>query len=245
MSIEARIIFHQDLHGIIDEFACDRDPHVRTIADSVSKKISAGEIIIEPDFHGQIGEHYSGFRILTRMSDRLVIPQPVVYINPDEHYFRDNETRRADLIKTLAIAYQYPDNGFERQYAQIYREAAALQLKWVSLQANSKFRMPEKPFDEKHVLSRHIGGIRALTDVGFEDWNRISNNFIQETGFSYEDQSLLSSKTYFIGLREEYSRIIFEVLKSRFGSKKISEWNRDYRAAIVARLLFGFHLARY
>ncbi len=116
-----------------------------------------------------------------------------------------NTRNMSDLIRTLAIAAQYPDNGYEKRLAYVYWKGLKVQEDWLNKVAVDMVPLDPRREDCEALIKEILGDERYYLDVGFGDWENVADILRsgQSNGIGFELDKLVRSPMVFIKRRNE------------------------------------------
>lgn len=103
--------------------------------------------------------------------------QALIVLNID--YLRGDHLKKtkADLLRTLYIANQYPLNGFERRRYVVMQEALNMQRDWLEESKTPVLLFDPREDAEEYLIEKLLGEENYYMDVGFEDWQSAVDAF--------------------------------------------------------------------
>lgn len=96
--------------------------------------------------------------------------RPAIAIDPSKFDNYPVYMAKADLVRTLCIASQYPDQGFERSFKEIYRDAITLEKIWLTQTDAAQVHMDPRFNDTEELVRAFLNDAQYYTDPSFEQW---------------------------------------------------------------------------
>lgn len=137
----------------------------------------------------------------------------VPHIIVDEEKLVLGTTRNtADIVRTLAVAAQYPSGGFELRLRDVYRYAMKVQADWLDKTFTDDVPLEPRTEDPEPLIRKLLGDAKYYSDVGFDDWQNTIDNyhaqFGQSIGVIIRLGQLREDKIAFINKRNEIGGLI-------------------------------------
>lgn len=175
-----------------------------------------------------------------------VMYAPVISINIDKMMSAHSGLIQADLVRTLAVADQFPSNGYQRRYHEVYSDALQLQRTWLET-IDSPNELPFDPriMDQKMLLKLLLGDAKYYSDVGFADWQKAIDDYGTTVSGHPERKTLATLRpdvNHFLSVRERFIQLNFDNAMQHFGKRYTSELDEENRAEATAYVLMGISL---
>lgn len=156
---------------------------------------------------------------------------PAIVINPQKTLNSPREEVSADLVRTLAVLDQYPQNGHERRLADVYKDALEKEKEWLLLTHSPSIKLDPREQNPEELVSQILGE-RSLFDVGFEDWQKAIDNLFLEVNPQEAEiiKAFRDHKNHFIAVRQ----INFSEQDPFLKTLEFRELNPNQRAQIIA-----------
>ena len=152
------------------------------------------------------------------------------------------ESIKGDLARTLAVADQYPFNGFQRKYRAVYEDALQVQTEWLDRTSTPNIPLDPRTTDRETLLRSLVGDARYFSDVGFEDWQKA----IEDYRRSGQDISVIpmldqlkDATGHFIVMRQRFVPMNYQVARQRIGEDYATKWDAEKRTEAMAYSLMG------
>jgi hypothetical protein len=154
-------------------------------------------------------------------------PQAVIIID-DKKITANNTTEDTiawDCVRTMSVAHQYPDNGYQDRLVDVYGRAVEAQANWKKLHAiplSPALRaidLLELGMDKQTVLQNLLGN-RYDADIGYGDWIATLNR--TGVGNVEELKVLFGSPQAFIIARDQHAEDVYDIVRQLPGYTDLS-----------------------
>lgn len=183
--------------------------------------------------------------------DLIEFPGPRTYhkatvvVDPERIIQSKPEEIQGDLIRTLAIADQFPSNGFQRRYREVYSDALDTQKTWLESKDAPRLAFDPRFTGREELLKNLLGDARYYSDVGFEDWQN-ATEILREGNQSILDLSLLSqlknNTENFMTTRQYLLPHLHQEAIQQGESEYLTEWTQERRTEFIAAALVASSL---
>lgn len=215
--------------------------------DNISEKLSSGEIKLQ-----EVGGHLPWLTNFTlELGGDMTKTMPKGLILVDTSRTVEGRVFNSDLVRTVLVASQYPQSGYERRLCDVYRTALIRQDEWLR-ETGVEFAFLDPrlkwPGDESKLdfqLKQLLGPDSFFLDFGFNDWKRavadISLDLQDERLGDWKSQverlnAIMESKEAFFRVRSRFNKNLFET--SELGATltiKIRGMDANTRAGFASR----------
>lgn len=169
------------------------------------------------------------------------IHTPVMLVDIKEVLAQRSDVLTTDLVRTLAVADQYPEK-FARRYSEVYADAFAVQREWLGSAPAVAF--DPRLNDEEHLRRELLGDAKYYSDVGFDDWQAAIDEYSQLSR-SIPQRSRLKKlrpdTSEFLIMRHVMTAKHHESAQQTLGDKFFKA-DADERARITAMIYMGIAL---
>jgi hypothetical protein len=198
------------------------------------------------------GEAVSDFNLAYAFrSGDMLFNVPVITMNPTYLLGRNANAVTADIVKTIAIADQFPFTAAQREYARqnpsfgyqrrlavVYDEALTAQEQWLETNdADLPTRLDPRKTDRDEVIKNLLGYGRYYADIGFTDF-LAGVEKAEEMG-AYPQSFLDTMKSdplFFLLLRKKVVHSVYANAKEIHGEETFNDFSADKRAELCAPL---------
>ena len=173
---------------------------------------------------------------------------PAIFVNIEKILVSTSEEIQADLARTVAIADQFPANGFERRYREVYGRALDAQEQWLDRTSSaSEIELDPRKTDREVLLKMLLGEERYYGDVGIEDWQKAVDGDMKGSKMDLNRTNLLNrlrvNLDHFIVVRHRFVPMNFQTAIEHLGEKRYKEeWSHDERAKVTAASLLDISI---
>lgn len=224
-----------DLKGVV---AC---------VDNISDRLTTGEIKLK-----EIGGYLPWLTNFTlELGGDANENMPRGHILVDTSRTVEGRVFNSDLVRTVLVASQFPDSGYERRLCDVYRTALIRQDEWLrKTGVEFAFLDPRVkwPRDETMLdfhLKQLLGTEAFFLDFGFKDWK----SAVADVAMDLQDERLgdwksqveklnevMESKNAFFRARGRFNKNLFETRDlGPTLSMKIGRMNAGTRAGFASR----------
>jgi len=150
------------------------------------------------------------------------------------------EKVQGDLVRTIAIADQFPFNGFERRYGDVYEQGIQAQETWLEATDAPTILLDPRTTERESLKRKLLGDPRYFADVGFSDLQEFVANAEQpgaESPFIFPVEQLKEKNDLFFGVRETAIQAHYQDMKDLNGENYHTDWSVEKRAKISAASL--------
>ena len=169
----------------------------------------------------------------------------ILVIDIDKILNTERDRIMGDLVRTLAVAEQYPFNGFQRRLERVYNQALGIQQEWLIDMESPLLELDPRSQDFETLTKKLIGDKRYYSDVGFEDWQKAIESYRKQVKTPKELRMLNQLKgatVHFMTVRQRFLVTNFDTALSTIGSDYINKWDKERRAEAAAYNLLGISL---
>lgn len=152
----------------------------------------------------------------------------------------------ADLVRTLAVAHQFPYNGYPRPFREVYEEAYAVQGDYLQDAPEIAKRAFRDVISKSHEeLTWQRLGEQALLDPRYEDWEKAIDELIQSGTYRWPGGqaevalSSLKSVDLFLWARASFIDSLVDVSQANNGLY-LGTVPENIRATMAAKSLVKF-----
>lgn len=222
--------FDKAIYGIRDA----RVGNISEIADRVVGRIRGGNL--------HVLANNANFRIPSITGfDCFELSSPVrrefaagIIIDVDKILSSSGAKVENDLVRTLAIADQFPFNGFERRLRDVYQDALSVQEQWQAAKPDISFSDSTRGENSLRTL---LGDARYYSDTGVDDWKAAIAKYPQPTAMQRKLlQDLGSSSEHFLAVRHALTGMHHSMAMQQGGAAYLN-MSPDERAAFTALVL--------
>ncbi len=217
--------FHAALNNI-----CESSPPFSGIAQRITQGILNHEITLMVNSAPYRLKTPTVFSIRTIPSALREEPFAVIIIDPSVIDTINLPTLMADTVRTLAIADQFPENGYERKLATVYEQALDVQENWLDNPNTSQILMnPDFKQYRARRIQYLIGEEDLIFDIGWDEWQRTVEKLLQDKSFTrdrYLLEILRNSKSEFVAQRHIQQPYILRSLNALDSLKTQPEEDR-------------------
>lgn len=183
------------------------------------------------------------FRLGLDSNDRRLAP--VVFVDPLRYGSLGDRVKESELIRTIALAEQYPRN-FDKPIRGIYTNALAAQRKWLESDPSGVLLDPRTIPDR--VIIRQILGDRAyFSDFGFFEWQMALEQL--RTDYDEHEAPVTGEQreVFITQLQHDKPTFYRSRLQHMFYSGKQPRMTEDFRTKLEARPFgeIALHNARH
>ncbi len=178
----------------------------------------------------------SGFDLSSLPNQRSVPNHAGVLIfNPEMVLTADSARLQGDMVRTYAVAYQFPFNGFQRRLRDVYTDALETQGRWLEGKRIDPILYDPRGADREDLVRFFIREERYYSDVGFEDFQK-AIEIQRNTGSKFRSVLLRlnTNMGFFVAARQIQLPKIHQELMGEVGDDYKLKWNFDQRAKRVA-----------
>src|SRR5215469_11302615 len=111
--------FNNAIYGLFES----QVPDIDGLARRVEQRIRTGEIMGVASSKRFFSPATTGFDFLHVPQASQVLFNPVIVVDPEKMLSDNPDKIQADMIRTLALADQFPHNGYQRRYRESYADA--------------------------------------------------------------------------------------------------------------------------
>lgn len=169
---------------------------------------------------------------------------PLISLNPMV-LNADPANFQHDLVRSLAIAGQYPFSGYERRLRRVYTDALDLQSEWLDNQGVGRLDYDPRTQSREDLLKQLLGKERFYTDTGFADWQAVIDELAADSGYLKERgalELLRDAKAHFLVIRHRFTGINHQAAIQAKGEVAYRAMDDDTRAKWFAAALVGASL---
>lgn len=231
-------IFDESIYGIRDSEV----PGLKEVAGRTADRLRRNELYVVGNNPALNIPTVTGFELAEVAPAPRSQYIPVVVVDFGKILGDKPETIKGDLARTVAVADQYPFNGYQRRYRAVYDDALKAQTQWLESTNTPTIPLDPRTTEKEILLNSLLGNARYNADVGFEDWQKAIEDYRQ----SGEDESagpildqLKNAKNHFIVMRQRFVPINYQVARQKIGDAYINEWDAGRRTETMAFLLMG------
>lgn len=234
-------IFDESIYAI-------RDSNITGLNDAAHRtvdRISKMEILVvgnNPDYNIPT---VTGFDLTELAPGPSAKYFPSVVIDLDKIIGSSAEVVKGDLARTIAIADQYPFNGFERRYKEVYKQALGFQLSWLENTNNPNIPLDPRDNEQESLLRQLLGDARYYSDVGFSDWQAAIKDYKnsgQDVAVNSKLNQLIGDKAHFLVMRQRFVPMNHMIASQQAGENYTSGWDEEKRSQAIAYTLMGASL---
>lgn len=221
------------------------DVEISQVAIRCQERIKAGELVVVgnlPIFHVP---SITGFDLVEIAGGPVQMYAGVVVADIPKLMAASPENVDADLVRTLAIADQYPERGFQRRLRTVYEEALKLQTSWLEKTGPGDVEYDPRRWDKDGLIKDLLGEARFYSDCGFDDWKKAIEDhrkLEKNPGVVKELNMLENSAAHFMTFRQRYSSMNYQMALQAGKQRFIDEMGQDERALTTASLFMGISL---
>lgn len=150
---------------------------------------------------------------------------------------------QGELVRTLAIADQFPFKGYERRLRTVYGQALDLQTQWLTETNSPQITLDPRQMDRERLILQLLGPAKYYLDTGFADWQAVIDEIL-ESGLHEKDkkplQLLRESQSHFLVQRHHQQPIIYNVLSSQ--GIRLEDTPEDIRVKTFCASVIGASL---
>lgn len=148
----------------------------------------------------------------------------------------------ADLVRTLAVVDQIPDQGYQRRWSMVYGDALDTQTAWLNKKGVGFVDEDPRFFPEEELLRGLLGVEKFYGDTGFEDWQAVIDELLadKESRAHYPILRQLRGATgHFLAMRERFAAMSYKAALVADGANRLMAATEDERAKVNALALLG------
>lgn len=167
---------------------------------------------------------------------------PVIVIDIEKIQSLGPEAIKDDLSRTVAVADQYPFNGFQRRYRAVYEDALQAQTQWLTETNTPGIQLDPRNTARETILKSLLGDARYYADVGFADWQKAIESYRR----SGQDISVIpildklkDATGHFIVMRQRFVPTNYQIARQQIGEDYVIKWGAEKRAEGIAYSLMG------
>lgn len=251
-----RVALENIVRNSLDEIRDTNSKGVVACVDNVSERLASGELKLK-----EIGGYLPWLTNFTlELDDDGNQDMPKGHILVDTSRTVEGRVFDSDLVRTVLVAAQFPNSGYERRLCDVYRTALIRQDEWLRktkvefafLDPRVKWPGDNTPFD--FHLKQLLGTETFFLDFGFADWKSavadIAMDLQDERLGDWKSQverlnTVIKSKEAFFRARSRFNKSLFETrelgptLSAKVGSKDDST-----RAGFASRTAVRQFLSR-
>jgi hypothetical protein len=169
---------------------------------------------------------------------------PVVVMDLGKVLGSRSELIKGDLVRTIAIADQYPVNGFQRRYKEVYTTALEAQTNWLETTRTPTVPLDPRTTDREALLRTLLGDARYFSDVGFQDWQKAIEDYRKSDMDTSVDpllDQLKDATGHFMVMRQRFVPMNHRIALRKNRGEYL-KWNAEKRTEAVAYMLIGASL---
>lgn len=159
-------------HKILITDSLDRisqigDSTISPLAEKVLYNVNVGEILVKraPEFSPWL----SNFHLLPFTLDSTQTPKGVIEVDRSSN--ATSNRRDGETVRTLLVAAQYPNDGYDRPLRQVYQQAIEGQKLWLNQTGDKAFLDP-RTLPEDVLLRKLMGHDMLFFDFGMgREWS--------------------------------------------------------------------------
>lgn len=231
-------IFDESIYGIRDS----QIEGLNNIAGRTANRIRKGELFVVVNNSDFNIPTITGFDLAEIAPGPRAKYVPVIVVDMGKILDEKPETVKGDLVRTVAIADQYPLNGFQRRYKAVYEDALQAQTKWLISTNTPNIFLDPRTTDRETLFQDLLGDARYFSDFGFEDWQKAIEDYRksgQDIGAIPILDQLKEATAQFLVMRQRFIPINYYVARQKIGEAYLNEWDADKRAETMAYSLMG------
>lgn len=148
----------------------------------------------------------------------------------------------ADLVRTLAVVNQIPDQGYQRRWNVVYGDALGTQTDWLDQKSIGFVDEDPRFFSKEELLRRLLGVEKFYGDTGFEDWQGVIDElFADQKSRAYHPtlRQLRGATGHFLAMRERFAAMSYQAALAADGANRLMAATEDERAKVNAFALVG------
>lgn len=205
---------------------------VKLIAINVAARLSKGTITYEIPSSELPCPSLTAFDLTFQDPGTEPVLRPVLVINPTAILTASDAQRDADLLRTFAVADQYP-RDYADSYSQIYDRALDTQQRW--LEANKiqdKLLFDPRIQDRETIKKKLLGEKRYVCDASIRDWDKACDSPLTKAYLPKGEtiDEIRRNTQLFIVRRQAYTPTIYSRLRSEY--RNFSTMSHRFRARI-------------
>jgi hypothetical protein len=152
---------------------------------------------------------------------------------------------QADLVRTVAVASQYPYNGYQERYRTVYSKALSIQKDWMTQWGTMKVEVDPRESTDEELLLKILGEERFYTDTGFTDWIKASTDYynVAAKHLTHDERVKLVNSAYsmdqFLSVRHAFTSMAHNTALSVIGNDYLDTYSQEQRSSATAMLFLG------
>lgn len=167
---------------------------------------------------------------------------PAIVIDIPKVLAASDEALKGDLARTVAVADQSPDKGYQRRLRVVYQEPLEAQANFLDETRTPPIDFDPRGADRADLIRELIGDARYYSDTGFDDWQKA----IRDYCLSEQDPSILpildqlqENVGHFVSVRQRYTPMNYQAARQAVGERYITGWDEEKRAEVLVYALMG------
>jgi hypothetical protein len=167
---------------------------------------------------------------------REVKVEPGIVLNSSEFAIYDDDIIMQDLLRTIAVADQYPHKGYTRRYKDIYTRALKEQARWQESLGMKTLDYDSETADMHSMLELLLTDEAQEADCGIDDWLAVIERAFP--GLTPKQKDIIDyfrDPKVFLGLRELYLMEISVARESQVSQRYLDQLNGTQKAEIAAQ----------
>lgn len=232
----------------LNELTASQNQKVRDLAVSVRDRLISGikqDLILVPNLPQYNIPTITGFALADVSTGNLPLSSPVIVVDQNRLMMNADKTAvLSDLIRTLKIADQFPDKGFERRLKLVCSDALDMEKSWLEEQNAHEVTFDPRYVPKDDLLKTLLREAAYYTDPGFSDFQKAVDILLKDEVIE-ERVSLLKSvredKNHFIVGRAKFSPMAHSIATKSIREKyfSMSDDKRSEAAAMmIAALIY-------
>lgn len=228
----------------LDSLAGSNDSSIAGLAVRSRERVMEGrkrDISIIPNRKPFSIPTITSFELLDMSVGNLPLFTPVLVVDADRMMMASSPaTMQTDLVRTLAVMDQFPENGYERRLRQVYGDAIDIERRWLESQQTKGVDFDPRQMDREELLQKLLGDVFYYTDVGFPDFQGAVDHLLMDEVVGERVELLKSvreDKRHFISGRKKFVPLAHSSALMAGQDRYIHDISEDDRAKAVALLI--------
>ncbi len=216
-------------------------PGISDMAKRSLIRLDAGELGLRTNIPDFVSPSITGF--VLDVAPRSAELRGAIILDIGKMCESSDEKIQADLVRTLAVADTFPDNGYQDRLHTVYSNALDTQKTWLEQQDSNPIPFDPRSNKREDLIKQFMGKQHYSSDFGIEDWNKACDFWADDPDMQHPNLPGLSDNIgQMISMRYEYTHLLYDAfLKS---GVDFSKNPADERAKFMANGMVGMVLTR-